>query len=108
MSIVSALTASARSGVLIKGGVYLEAMGRLQALALDKTGTLTYGRPEVQRVLPLNEHTERELLELAAALDGNSEHPLRGPLCVRRARPAFSRQRPKDFRRSGGKARKPA
>lgn len=76
VSIVSALTASARSGVLIKGGVYLEAAGRLKALALDKTGTLTHGRPEVQRVSPLNGHTERELLERAAALEANSEHPL--------------------------------
>jgi len=75
VSIVSALTSSARSGVLIKGGVYLEAAGRLKALALDKTGTLTYGRPEVQRIIPLDGHTEEELLERAAALEANSEHP---------------------------------
>jgi Cd2+/Zn2+-exporting ATPase len=85
VSIVSALTASARAGVLIKGGVYLEAAGRLKALALDKTGTLTQGRPEVQRVVPLNGHTEQELLERAAALEANSEHPLARAI-VRRAR----------------------
>ena len=76
VSIVSALTAAARQGVLIKGGVYLEAMGRLKALAVDKTGTLTHGRPEVQRVVPFNGHSETELLERAAALEANSEHPL--------------------------------
>jgi Cd2+/Zn2+-exporting ATPase len=76
VSIVSALTASARNGVLIKGGVYLEAAGRLKALALDKTGTLTHGRPEVVRIVPLHEHTEEDLLERAATLEANSEHPL--------------------------------
>lgn len=76
VSIVSALTASARNGLLIKGGLYLEAAGRLQVLALDKTGTLTQGQPEVQRIVPLNGHSEQELLERAAALEFASEHPL--------------------------------
>jgi Cd2+/Zn2+-exporting ATPase len=76
VSIVSALTASARNGVLVKGGLYLEAAGHLQVLALDKTGTLTQGQPEVQRLVPLNGHTERELLERAATLESASEHPL--------------------------------
>lgn len=87
VSIVSALTASARAGVLVKGGVYLEAAGRLKALALDKTGTLTQGRPEVQRIVPLNGHTEQEILERAAALEANSEHPLARAI-VRKARDA--------------------
>lgn len=76
VSIVSALTASARNGVLVKGGVYLEAAGRLKALAIDKTGTLTEGRTEVQCLVPLDGHSERELLERAAALEAGSEHPL--------------------------------
>ncbi len=76
VSVVSALTASARNGVLVKGGMYMEAAGRLRALAVDKTGTLTYGHPEVQQVIPLNDHTPGELLERAAALEANSEHPL--------------------------------
>lgn len=76
VSIVSALTSAARNGVLIKGGMFLEIPGKLQALALDKTGTLTLGRPEVQAIIPLNQHTEEELLERAAALEALSEHPL--------------------------------
>lgn len=76
VSIVSALTAAARNGVLIKGGIFLESAGQLRVLALDKTGTLTYGQPEVQEVVPLNEHTPVELLERAAALELHSEHPL--------------------------------
>jgi len=76
VSIVSALTSAARHGVLIKGGLYLELAGRIQVLALDKTGTLTTGQPEVQRLVTLNGHSERELLERAAALEAGSDHPL--------------------------------
>ncbi|MDN3506968.1 MAG: heavy metal translocating P-type ATPase [Simkaniaceae bacterium] len=76
VSIVSALTAAARSGVLIKGGVYLEAIGKLTAIAFDKTGTVTIGKPKVQRIVPLNGHTEDDLLEIAAKLEKPSEHPL--------------------------------
>jgi Cd2+/Zn2+-exporting ATPase len=76
VSIVSALTSSARNGVLIKGGLYLETAGQLRVLAMDKTGTLTKGQPEVQVLVPLNGHTEEELLTRAAALEATSEHPL--------------------------------
>jgi len=76
VSIVSALTAAARNGVLIKGGMFLEAAGHLKAVALDKTGTLTHGQPEVQAVVPLNGHSRQDLLERAAALEANSPHPL--------------------------------
>lgn len=76
VSVVAALAAAARQGVLIKGGVYLEAPSRLRAIAFDKTGTLTEGRPSVQAVIPLDGHNETELLERAAALEARSEHPL--------------------------------
>jgi Cd2+/Zn2+-exporting ATPase len=76
VSIVSGLASAARNGVLIKGGLHLETAGRLRAVALDKTGTLTHGRPEVREVVPLAGHTRREVLERAAALEAHSEHPL--------------------------------
>jgi len=76
VTVVSGLTAAARHGVLVKGGVYLEAVGRLGAIAMDKTGTLTHGEPAVQEVAPLNGHTSGEVLERAAALEAHSEHPL--------------------------------
>lgn len=76
VSIVSGLTGLARRGVLIKGGAVLEAVGKLKALATDKTGTITEGQPRVTRVLPLNSTPETELLRIAAAIDVHSEHPL--------------------------------
>jgi Cd2+/Zn2+-exporting ATPase len=76
VSIVAALAASARHGVLIKGGPFVEAPAHLKALALDKTGTLTSGRPAVAEVLPLNGNSDRHVLEIAGALESHSNHPL--------------------------------
>ena len=75
VTIVSAIANAARRGVVIKGGTYLEALGRLRAVALDKTGTLTRGEPELSDVIPLNGSPE-DLLALAAAVEAQSEHPL--------------------------------
>lgn len=76
VSIVSGLTALARRGVLVKGGVYLEAVGKLRAFAVDKTGTITRGKPVVVEVYPFNRSTKEEVLRRAAAINTHSEHPL--------------------------------
>lgn len=76
VSVVAALAAAARNGVLIKGGVFIELPAQLRAIAMDKTGTLTLGKPAVVDVVPLNGHNETELLERAGALELNSNHPL--------------------------------
>ncbi len=76
VSIVSGLTALARRGVLIKGGAHLEAVGKLRALAVDKTGTITQGKPQVTGVIALGDMKEEEVLRRAAAIDTHSEHPL--------------------------------
>jgi Zn2+/Cd2+-exporting ATPase len=76
VSVVSGLTAMARAGVLIKGGAYLEALGGLRALAADKTGTITEGKPRVQEVIPWNHTSANEILGIAASLDAQSSHPL--------------------------------
>lgn len=76
VSVVAAIAAAARQGVLIKGGAFVEVPGRLRAIAFDKTGTLTEGKPTVVAVIPLDGHTESELLERIASLEARSEHPL--------------------------------
>lgn len=76
VSIVSGLTALARRGVLIKGGAHLETVGRLKALAVDKTGTITQGRPKVVEVIPLAGLDRKEVLLRAAAINQSSGHPL--------------------------------
>jgi Cd2+/Zn2+-exporting ATPase len=76
VSIVSALAAAARMGVLVKGGVHLERAASLASVAFDKTGTLTHGRPSVEAVLPLDGQSAETILATAAALERRSEHPI--------------------------------
>jgi len=83
VSIVAGLSRAAKNGVLIKGGVYLELPSKLKAIAFDKTGTITQGKPTVQQIIPLNDHTEDGLLRIAAALEYHSEHPIAHAVCER-------------------------
>ena len=76
VTVVSGLAAAARQGILVKGGVHLENGRLLKAVALDKTGTLTHGRPVVTDVIPLVEQPADALLQLAASVDAHSEHPV--------------------------------
>lgn len=76
VSVVSALTALAKMGVLVKGGVYLESLGKLRAIAVDKTGTITEGVPKVVSVKLIKAETESELLIVAMSLEKESTHPL--------------------------------
>jgi Cd2+/Zn2+-exporting ATPase len=76
VSVVSGITAAARNGVLVKGGDHLEAMGGVEAVAVDKTGTLTTGELTVTDVVPLGDHTEADVLRCARGLEARSEHPV--------------------------------
>lgn len=76
VAIVASLAAAARAGVLIKGGAFIELPAHLKAIALDKTGTVTRGEPEVVEVIPLADHSEAELIARGAALEARSTHPL--------------------------------
>ncbi|MBN8870730.1 MAG: cadmium-translocating P-type ATPase [Solirubrobacterales bacterium] len=76
VTVVAAIGAATRSGVLIKGGAALEALSGVGAVALDKTGTLTLNRPRVVEVVTVGDATSDEILSLAATLERRSEHPL--------------------------------
>ncbi len=74
-AVLAGVARAARAGVLIKGGAYLETLGSVRCMALDKTGTLTVGRPQVKSIVALD-GTQAETLALAAALEHESTHPL--------------------------------
>jgi Zn2+/Cd2+-exporting ATPase len=73
---ISAIASGARSGVLFKGGAYIEQMAAIKAVAFDKTGTLTAGKPAVTDVVPCDDISEDEFLRIAASVEVRSEHPL--------------------------------
>ena len=76
VTIAAAITSAAREGALIKGGAHLEGLARLRAVALDKTGVVTRGEPDVRDVRPLGGRTESEVLARLLAVEMRSEHPL--------------------------------
>lgn len=76
VTVVSGLAAAARRGILVKGGLYLEQGRLLRAVALDKTGTLTHGRPALTDTVSLASMSSDEVLRIAASLDALSEHPV--------------------------------
>jgi Cd2+/Zn2+-exporting ATPase len=76
VTIVSGLTAAARRGILIKGGTYLEQGRELKTVALDKTGTITHGKPVLTDVVALASMSKEESLRIAASLDTLSDHPV--------------------------------
>jgi Cd2+/Zn2+-exporting ATPase len=83
-AVLAGIAQAARNGVLIKGGAHLENLGAINAMAMDKTGTLTVGKPEVTDVAPVDGVSEQELLTIAAAVERRSQHPL-AQAVVRRA-----------------------
>lgn len=89
ISVVSGMTAAARRGILVKGGVYMEQAHRLRVLALDKTGTLTQGKPVVTDVVVL-QGTRDDSLELAVALSERSDHPISRAMAALRDENMFS------------------
>ena len=76
VAVAAAIGRAGRSGVLIKGGMYLEALGTARVVALDKTGTLTRGRPQVTDVFSFDKASQEEVLRAAASIEHLSEHPL--------------------------------
>jgi len=93
----------AQSGVLIKGGEYLERAGKIDTVIFDKTGTLTVGRPSVTDVVPTENLSSDELLHLAASVEKGSEHPLGEAVVNEAKRRSIGQSDPLDFEAIAGK-----
>lgn len=79
-AVLAGVARAARGGVLVKGGAHLESLGLVKAIAFDKTGTVTEGTPKLTDVLAMNGIEERELLDVALAVEKRSDHPLAGAI----------------------------
>jgi len=102
-SILSAIAAAAREGILFKGGVHLENLARVRIAAFDKTGTLTKGQPVVTDLVPLAASNEQELLRLAASAESLSEHHLAQALVAQAAEHNVALDAPTAFEAVAGK-----
>jgi len=102
-AVVAAIGNAARQGILIKGGAYLEQMGRLKTLLLDKTGTLTHGRPKVVEINALDGMDGKEVLYWAAIAEKRSEHPLARAITEKAEELGLSVPHPQSFENFRGK-----
>jgi Cd2+/Zn2+-exporting ATPase len=75
-AVLAGVARAARHGILIKGGAHLESLGAIRCFAMDKTGTLTVGRPTLRRIAAFPGSTDEEVLRMAASLEDHSTHPL--------------------------------
>ena len=102
MSILVAVGRGARLGVLVRHAEALERLATVETLVVDKTGTLTEGRPELTDVLPADGFTDGELLRLAGALERHSGHPLAAAIAADAARRGLDSPAAEDFRSEAG------
>lgn len=96
-AIIASVGAAAKKGLLIKGGRYIESLASADVVLVDKTGTLTVGRPEIAAIECLNGYDELELLRFAAAAEKHSEHPLADAVRRLAAERGIEPEEPSDF-----------
>jgi Cd2+/Zn2+-exporting ATPase/Cu+-exporting ATPase len=103
LAILGAIGRSAQLGSIIKGGIYLESLANIDTVLLDKTGTLTYGTPEVVDVHPTDGNSVTSLLEAAATAEIRSEHPIARAILRKAATIGISGEEPDQFEYTPGK-----
>lgn len=97
VAMLASIGGSARRGLLIKGGKYIESLARADVFLVDKTGTLTLGQPQITDVIPLNGLSENEVLALAATAERYSEHPIAGAVRAAAQAQNISLPKPEQF-----------
>jgi len=102
LAVLGGIGRAARMGSIIKGGLYLEALGRVRTIVLDKTGTLTLGEPRVTGVVPQPGFTVRDVLEAAAVAEKRSEHPLARAILARAVAELIPLEEPDTFQYQPG------
>ncbi len=103
LAILGAIGRAARQGAIIKGGLYLETLASVDTVVLDKTGTLTFGRPHVTEVLPAPGTGFDQVLEAAAIAEQRSEHPVGRAIVSRAAERGLIVAQPEEFRYTPGR-----
>jgi Cd2+/Zn2+-exporting ATPase len=101
-AIVAAIGNTAKNGVLVKHGTAMEQIGKVDIVAFDKTGTVTFGEPVVTKVAPLNGFSEDELLKLSASAERSSEHPLAKAIVKKAQEKGLDVKAPEDFESLAG------
>ncbi|KEQ27047.1 heavy metal translocating P-type ATPase [Paenibacillus tyrfis] len=101
-AMLSAISNSARKGLLFKGGAHLERASHIRAIAFDKTGTLTYGKPSVTDFLTYQAWSEEALLRIAASVESLSTHPIAKAIVDRAEELSLELERPSDFQALAG------
>src|SRR6201998_1028317 len=103
LAILGASGRAARHGAIVKGGLYLEALAAVDTVLLDKTGTLTFGTPEIQEVTSANGFSERQIIAAASIAERKSEHPLAKAVMARASELAVPSAHPEDFSYTPGR-----
>jgi Cd2+/Zn2+-exporting ATPase/Cu+-exporting ATPase len=103
LAILGAIGRAARQGAIVKGGLYLEALASVDIILLDKTGTLTFGTPQIREVVSANGFTERQIVATASIAERKSEHPLAKAVVARAAELAIPVSEPDEFSYTPGK-----
>ncbi len=102
IAMMASIGAAAKQGMMIKGGIVLETLARVDTLLIDKTGTLTMGKPKLVDIVPLNGSNENEILRFAASAERYSEHPLATALKVGAHEKGIQLLNPQDFQNQVG------
>jgi heavy metal translocating P-type ATPase len=103
LAVLGAIGRAAHQGAIVKGGLYLETLAVVDTVLLDKTGTLTFGTPQIREVVPLNGFTEREIIAAASIAERKSEHPLANAIMARASELGIEAVEPEQFSYTPGR-----